>query len=115
MRGGSSAVPDPGRRGVSRFAPGTKPGKSLPLPARARWGRGRGCPLFDKVGESHVVPRADGLPALLSVALPLVHEAPSPQAFESLRIEGRPGRRPDPTPATMDHNAATGDDTPMDE
>src|SRR6476469_3132244 len=71
--------------------------------------------LFDKVWESHVVRRADGLPDLLYVDLHLVHEVTSPQAFESLRLEGRHVRRPDLTLATMDHNVATGDDTPMDE
>src|SRR6476620_924699 len=71
--------------------------------------------LFDKVWESHVVRRAEGLPDLLYVDLHLVHEVTSPQAFESLRLEGRHVRRPDLTLATMDHNVATGDDTPMDE
>src|SRR6476469_8077672 len=71
--------------------------------------------LFDKVWESHVVRRADGLPDLLYVDLHLVHEVTSPQAFESLRLEGRHVRRPDLTLATMDHNVATGDDAPMDE
>jgi 3-isopropylmalate/(R)-2-methylmalate dehydratase large subunit len=71
--------------------------------------------LFDKVWESHLVPRDDGLPALLYVDLHLVHEVTSPQAFEGLRVAGRRVRRPDLTIATMDHNVVTGDDTPMDE
>jgi 3-isopropylmalate/(R)-2-methylmalate dehydratase large subunit len=71
--------------------------------------------LFDKVWESHLVPRADGLPELLYVDLHLVHEVTSPQAFEGLRVAGRRVRRPDLTIATMDHNVVTGDDTPMDE
>ena len=71
--------------------------------------------LFDKVWESHVARRADGLPDLLYVDLHLVHEVTSPQAFESLRLAGRPVRRRDLTLATMDHNVATGDDTPIDE
>ena len=70
--------------------------------------------LFDKVWESHVVRRADGLPDLLYVDLHLVHEVTSPQAFESLRLAGRRVRRPQLTLATMDHNVATGDDTPID-
>src|SRR5947209_2035555 len=70
--------------------------------------------LLDKVWESHVARRADGLPDLLYVDLHLVHEVTSPQAFESLRLAGRPVRRPDLTLATMDHNVATGDDTPQD-
>ncbi len=73
-----------------------------------------GLTLFDKVWESHVARRAEGLPDLLYVDLHLVHEVTSPQAFESLRLAGRRVRRPDLTLATMDHNVATGDDTPMD-
>src|SRR6266550_3131772 len=74
-----------------------------------------GSTLFDKVWESHVARRAEGLPDLLYVDLHLVHEVTSPQAFESLRLAGRPVRRRDLTLATMDHNVATGDDTPIDE
>ncbi|MBX5473676.1 MAG: 3-isopropylmalate dehydratase large subunit [Thermoleophilia bacterium] len=70
--------------------------------------------LFDKVWESHVVRREEGLPDLLYVDLHLVHEVTSPQAFEALRLAGRRVRRPDLTLATMDHNVATGDDTPID-
>src|SRR5262245_8946561 len=70
--------------------------------------------LFDKVWEAHVVRRAEGKPDLLYVDLHLVHEVTSPQAFESLRLAGRPVRRPDLTLATMDHNVPTGDDTPVD-
>src|SRR5579864_2439956 len=70
--------------------------------------------LLDKVWESHVARRTDDQPDLLYVDLHLVHEVTSPQAFESLRLAGRPVRRPDLTLATMDHNVATGDDTPMD-
>src|SRR5213078_3073081 len=73
-----------------------------------------GLTLFDKVWESHVARRAVGLPDLLYVDLHLVHEVTSPQAFESLRLAGRRVRRPELTLATMDHNVATGDDTPMD-
>jgi 3-isopropylmalate/(R)-2-methylmalate dehydratase large subunit len=71
--------------------------------------------LFDKVWESHLVQRDEGLPGLLYIDLHLVHEVTSPQAFEGLRIAGRRVRRPDLTLATMDHNVVTGDDTPMDE
>ncbi len=58
--------------------------------------------LFDKIWEAHEV--AD---ALLYVDLHLVHEVTSPQAFESLRLAGRPVRRPDRTLATADHNVPT--------
>jgi len=71
--------------------------------------------LFDKVWESHLVQRDEGLPELLYIDLHLVHEVTSPQAFEGLRLAGRAVRRPDLTLATMDHNVVTGDDTPMDE
>ncbi len=71
--------------------------------------------LFDKVWDSHLVQRDEGLPELLYIDLHLVHEVTSPQAFEGLRLAGRAVRRPDLTLATMDHNVVTGDDTPMDE
>ncbi|HLM10646.1 MAG TPA: 3-isopropylmalate dehydratase large subunit [Thermoleophilaceae bacterium] len=58
--------------------------------------------LFDKIWEAHEV--SDGI---LYVDLHLVHEVTSPQAFESLRIAGRPARRPDRTLATADHNVPT--------
>jgi 3-isopropylmalate/(R)-2-methylmalate dehydratase large subunit len=73
-----------------------------------------GLTLLDKVWESHIAQRVEGQPDLLYVDLHLVHEVTSPQAFESLRLAGRSVRRPDLTLATMDHNVATGDDTPMD-
>jgi 3-isopropylmalate/(R)-2-methylmalate dehydratase large subunit len=73
-----------------------------------------GLTLLDKVWESHIAQRVKGQPDLLYVDLHLVHEVTSPQAFESLRLAGRSVRRPDLTLATMDHNVATGDDTPMD-
>jgi 3-isopropylmalate/(R)-2-methylmalate dehydratase large subunit len=73
-----------------------------------------GLTLFDKVWESHVARRVDGVPDLIYVDLHLVHEVTSPQAFESLRLTGRRVRRPELTLATMDHNVATGDDTPID-
>jgi 3-isopropylmalate/(R)-2-methylmalate dehydratase large subunit len=63
--------------------------------------------LFDKIWEAHEV-----APGLLYVDLHLVHEVTSPQAFESLRLTGRPVRRPDRTLATADHNVPT-DGTPV--
>jgi 3-isopropylmalate/(R)-2-methylmalate dehydratase large subunit len=70
--------------------------------------------LVDKVWESHVVCRSEGVPDLLYIDLHLVHEVTSPQAFEGLRLARRSVRRPDLTVATMDHNVATGDDAPPD-
>ena len=63
--------------------------------------------LSEKVWDRHVVRRADGEPDLLYVDLHLVHEVTSPQAFDGLRLHGRPVRRPDLTVATMDHNVPT--------
>ena len=63
--------------------------------------------LSDKVWESHVVRSAPGEPDLLYIDLHLVHEVTSPQAFEGLRLAGRPVRRPDLTLATEDHNTPT--------
>jgi 3-isopropylmalate/(R)-2-methylmalate dehydratase large subunit len=64
--------------------------------------------LGQKVWNEHIVVEGenDG-PDLLYVDLHLVHEVTSPQAFESLRMQGRRVRRPDLTVATMDHNTPT--------
>ena len=66
-----------------------------------------GTTLFEKVWERHVVREAPGEPTLLYVDLHLVHEVTSAQAFEGLRLAGRPVRRPELTVATMDHNVPT--------
>lgn len=64
--------------------------------------------LAEKVWEAHLVRRGtDGSPDLLYIDLHLVHEVTSPQAFEGLRLAGRPVRRPDLTIATEDHNTPT--------
>jgi 3-isopropylmalate/(R)-2-methylmalate dehydratase large subunit len=68
--------------------------------------------LFDRIWERHVVVEEGDAPALLYVDLHLVHEVTSPQAFDGLRVAGRPVRRPDLTLATMDHNVPT-DDRPV--
>jgi 3-isopropylmalate/(R)-2-methylmalate dehydratase large subunit len=68
--------------------------------------------LFEKVWESHVVVEPPGEPALLYIDLHLVHEVTSAQAFDGLRLAGRPVRRPDRTVATEDHNVTTGAETP---
>src|SRR5207245_10723707 len=49
------------------------------------------------------------------VALHLVHEVTSPQAFECRRLAGRHVRRPELTVATMDHNVPTTDGPVRDE
>jgi len=64
--------------------------------------------LFRKVWDAHLVADSgDAAPSLLYVDLHLVHEVTSPQAFEALRVAGRPVRRPELTVATMDHNVPT--------
>ncbi len=63
--------------------------------------------MSEKVWDEHVVRAAAGEPDLLYVDLHLVHEVTSPQAFDGLRLAGRPVRRPDLTLATMDHNVPT--------
>ena len=67
--------------------------------------------LAEKVWDAHVVRAGDAgsnsEPDLLYIDLHLVHEVTSPQAFEGLRLAGRPVRRPDLTIATEDHNVPT--------
>ena len=63
--------------------------------------------LSDKLWERHLVHAAPGEPDLLYIDLHLVHEVTSPQAFDGLRMQGRPVRRPDLTVATADHNVPT--------
>ncbi|MEE9284941.1 MAG: aconitase family protein, partial [Dehalococcoidia bacterium] len=65
--------------------------------------------MFEKIWEAHLVHEDPGQPAPLYVDLHLVHEVTSAQAFEGLRISGRPVRRPDLTVATVDHNVPTTD------
>jgi 3-isopropylmalate/(R)-2-methylmalate dehydratase large subunit len=66
--------------------------------------------LAEKVWNDHLVAKGkDGAPDLLYIDLHLVHEVTSPQAFDGLRMAGRPVRRPDLTIATEDHNTPTWD------
>ena len=65
--------------------------------------------MFDKIWEAHLVKEVEGQPSLLYIDLHLVHEVTSPQAFEGLRMAGRPVRRPDLTVAVADHNTPTWD------
>ncbi|MEV6641127.1 3-isopropylmalate dehydratase large subunit [Amycolatopsis sp. NPDC051371] len=71
---------------------------------------GKARTLAEKVWESHLVRRGEGAePDLLYIDLHLLHEVTSPQAFDGLRLAGRPLRRPDLTIATEDHNVPTVD------
>jgi 3-isopropylmalate/(R)-2-methylmalate dehydratase large subunit len=63
--------------------------------------------LSEKVWNQHLVRSAAGEPDLLYIDLHLIHEVTSPQAFDGLRLAGRPVRRPDLTIATEDHNVPT--------
>ena len=66
--------------------------------------------LAEKVWNDHLVAEGEnGTPDLLYIDLHLVHEVTSPQAFDGLRLAGRPVRRPDLTIATEDHNTPTWD------
>ena len=73
----------------------SSPNGERAVPASAR-------SLFDKIWDAHEVAES-----LIYIDLHLVHEVTSPQAFESLRLAGRPVRRPDRTLATADHNVPT--------
>jgi 3-isopropylmalate/(R)-2-methylmalate dehydratase large subunit len=64
--------------------------------------------LAEKVWDDHLVVKGEGgTPDLLYIDLHLVHEVTSPQAFDGLRLAGRPVRRLDLTIATEDHNTPT--------
>ena len=70
--------------------------------------------LPEKVWADHVVAEGAGdgagrEPDLIYIDLHLVHEVTSPQAFDGLRLAGRPVHRPDLTIATEDHNVPTMD------
>ncbi len=63
--------------------------------------------LYEKIWNAHVIDRRDDGTCLIYIDRHLVHEVTSPQAFEGLRIAGRPVRRPDLTLAVPDHNLPT--------
>lgn len=65
--------------------------------------------LFEKIWDHHVITGQPGEPQLLYIDLHLIHEVTSPQAFEGLRLQNRPLRRPDLTFGTLDHNVPTVD------
>ncbi|HRD12260.1 MAG TPA: 3-isopropylmalate dehydratase large subunit [Mycobacterium sp.] len=70
--------------------------------------------LPEKVWSDHVIVTGAGAgagrePDLIYIDLHLVHEVTSPQAFDGLRLAGRPVHRPDLTIATEDHNVPTTD------
>lgn len=73
--------------------------------------------LSEKIWDRHLVAAGEnGAPDLLYIDLHLIHEVTSPQAFDGLRLSGRPVRRPDLTVATEDHNVPTVDqDQPIED
>ncbi|MBV2141963.1 3-isopropylmalate dehydratase large subunit [Falsochrobactrum sp. TDYN1] len=66
--------------------------------------------LYDKIWDDHVVDQQEDGTCLLYIDRHLVHEVTSPQAFEGLRIAGRPVRHPQRTLAVVDHNVPTSPD-----
>jgi 3-isopropylmalate/(R)-2-methylmalate dehydratase large subunit len=65
--------------------------------------------LYDKIWDDHLVhAERDGV-SLIYIDRHLVHEVTSPQAFEGLRLSGRPVRAPQKTLAVVDHNVPTTD------
>src|SRR5262245_28079088 len=71
--------------------------------------------LFEKIWEAHLVARrADGR-VLIYIDRHVLHELHAPHAFEQLKKQDRPVRRPDLTFSMQDHTVATqpgrGDDT----
>ncbi len=63
--------------------------------------------LYEKIWDAHVVERRGDGTCLIYIDRHLVHEVTSAQAFEGLRVAGRPVRRPDLTLAVPDHNLPT--------
>ncbi|MDJ0978624.1 MAG: 3-isopropylmalate dehydratase large subunit [Erythrobacter sp.] len=63
--------------------------------------------LYEKIWNAHVVERREDGTSLIYIDRHLVHEVTSPQAFEALRMAGRPVRRPELTLAVPDHNLPT--------
>lgn len=64
--------------------------------------------MFEKIWDAHEVHEQDGN-TILYIDRHLVHEVTSPQAFEGLRLAGRPVRCPNATYAVPDHNVPTKD------
>ncbi len=63
--------------------------------------------LYDKLWRNHVVVQRDDGSAVIYVDRHLIHEVTSPQAFEGLRLAGRPLWRRDANLAVPDHNVPT--------
>jgi 3-isopropylmalate/(R)-2-methylmalate dehydratase large subunit len=68
---------------------------------------GKGCTLFDKIWEKHVIKQIEGGPAVLYIDKHFIHEVTSPQAFKGLEQRGLQVFRPQQVVATVDHNVPT--------
>src|SRR2546423_72689 len=101
--GGSAPMLSPGGRGETSPTLHVAPRLARGLAPRLS----EATTLFDKIWDAHEI-----APGLIFIALHLVHEVTSPQAFDGLRLAGREVRRPDRTLATADHNVPT-DGTPV--
>ena len=62
--------------------------------------------MFEKIWDSHLVHEQVGN-SIIYIDRHLVHEVTSPQAFEGLRLAGRPVLHPEATFAVPDHNIPT--------
>ena len=65
--------------------------------------------LYDKIWDDHLIDEGEDGTCLIYVDRHLVHEVTSPQAFEGLRLSGRPVHAPEKTLAVVDHNVPTTD------
>ena len=65
--------------------------------------------LYDKIWDDHLVDEQPDGTCLLYIDRHLVHEVTSPQAFEGLRLAGRPVHAPEKTLCVVDHNVPTTD------
>ena len=63
--------------------------------------------MYEKIYENHLILDESSSSPIIYIDRQLIHEVTSPQAFDGLRMSGRPVRRPDRTYATMDHNVST--------
>ena len=62
--------------------------------------------MFEKIWSAHLVHEQEGN-SIVYIDRHLVHEVTSAQAFEGLRIAGRPVLHPEATYAVPDHNIPT--------
>lgn len=66
--------------------------------------------LFEKIWDDHVIHKDEDGTCLIYIDRHLLHEVTSPQAFEGLRLAGRPVYKPQATLAVIDHNVSTAPD-----